>query len=226
MSGRIGTRIAIGGVCFALGAAAGWWLRGDAPDPAVVVAARPAAEPGAAPADREDPRLGEFEAALATRAHDRALRIYERVADPGAAPALTAALRARMLDPVRLRRGDPSGLADAVAFLEAFTWLYPRDAEALAVLAEGQERLGRVRAALDAWWQAAEAAGAGPLADAAGRRARALVDGLAASLRGQGDQAALATLYREALSRDPSLHRYRVLLARALEEGGDHGAAL
>lgn len=230
----------------ALGFAAGWTVRalqssaiaasaiaasavaapGPAPGPEPANTAPDPAVPGPLLVAQDDPRHTAFEAALLTRDHEAALRIYERVADAGDEPELVAALRELFLDPVRSRRGDPDGLAAAVAFLEQLTWLYPRDLQALTQLAEGQERLGRARAALDSWWQAGSAAGGGPAAETRLRRARLLVDMIASNGVLRDDAEARAALYRTALEHDPGAHRFRVMLAEALDAGGAHREAL
>lgn len=211
-------------LALAVGFAGGWYARGEpvgpAPAPRLAPAPRPAAEPAI------DPRLAAFEAALAIGDHDRALRLYEGIADPGREPQLTAKLRARMFEPVRASGGEGAGVAEAVAFLEAFTWLYGRDEAALAALAQGQERLGRLREALGSWWRLAEAAGGGTSEARALRRARLLVDALADGARTRGDHGALMDTYREAIQRDPEAHRFRVMLAAVLDEDGDPSAAL
>ncbi|MEE4300433.1 MAG: retropepsin-like aspartic protease [Pseudomonadales bacterium] len=215
----------------AIGFGAGWFLRGSPPVQAPAgsgEASLPVSdfEPDPGPAAERDPRVVAFEAALAIGDHDRALELYEDVADSGREPRLTAQLRGRVLDPLRAPRQDAAAVTEAVAFLEAFTWLYPRDEAALTALARGQERLDRLREALDSWWRLAEAAGGGETRDRALRRARRLVDALADGARTRGDRTALVEIYREAIRRDPGAHHVRVMLAASLDEDGDPHAAL
>jgi predicted aspartyl protease len=201
----------------ALAFAAGWVVRGEGPasDPAVPEAAP--APPG--PVERFD--------ALRTGGDvDAALALYGGAVGADGDPAEAEALRAHLFDSVRARRGDPAGLGASVRLLEALVETWPRDAEALAVLAAALERQGRVRDALARWWAVLDAAVAGPLAERARRRALALVDVLAAGAAAQPEDGTLVALYREALARDPTTHRVRLRLARALEDRGEPDAAL
>jgi predicted aspartyl protease len=209
-------------VALLAGFASGWYMRGF-----LVATPEPMPSPPPAPvvaAPEEDALFVAFVENLEAQRHDAALASYEDIADPGLEPVLTERLRGRMFAPIRERGG--AGLEEGVAFLEAFTWLYARDVEALTVLAQGQERLGRLREALDSWWRVAEAAGGGTEAERARRRARLLVDVLADGARTRDDRGSLAATYREALDRDPGAHRFRMLLADVLDEDGAHDAAL
>ena len=199
----------------------GWWARGAmTAAPANALGATPVPAPVIAPELVSEPRLARFEAALSAQDHDRALRIYEGIADAGREPALTAQLRARIFEPVRALRSDAAALATAIDFLEAFAWLYPRDEVALTALAQAQERTGRLREALDTWWRLADAAGA--------PGARALqrpdcCDGLTDGARTRGDETAVVAILRDALQHDAQAWGLLVQLAsstmRATTEG-------
>ena len=205
----------------------GWWARSvttlpidDAPAAPLV----PIAPIETAPTP--DPRLARFEAALAAEDLERALSIYEDVADTGREPALTEQFRGRIFEPLRAPRSDEAAIAAAVDFLEELTWLYPRDEAALAALARAQERLGRLREALESWWRLADAAGGGSGRGRALQRARVLVDGLVDGARTRGDTAAMVTLLRDALRRDPQAWGLYVRLAATLDDAADYSGAL
>ncbi|MCH2097472.1 MAG: aspartyl protease family protein [Pseudomonadales bacterium] len=205
----------------------GWWARGAmTAAPANALGATPVSAPVIAPDLVSEPRLARFEAALSAQDHDRALRIYEGIADAGREPALTAQLRARIFEPVRALRSDAAALATAIDFLEAFAWLYPRDEAALTALAQAQERTGRLREALDTWWRLADAAGGGPGRARALQRARLLVDGLTDGARTRGDETAVVAILRDALQHDAQAWGLFVQLASALDDAGDHRGAL
>jgi len=110
--------------------------------------------------------------------------------------------------------------------LEAFTWLYGRDVEALTLLADLYQRQGRQREAVEALHAVIAAAADPEVAAQARRRIRLLVESTAATLAGQGDRAGVIELYRDVLALDPLNHRYRYLLAVWLGRAGEHDAAL